>query len=87
MATLHKIINGTACNSADWPNSERSEQSKVDPILNKLVQAILHHPMKGCISVPWVFSYYYQNCRQHREVFIARELACMQLLDVLDKIT
>lgn len=85
MATTHKVINSIKCNSADWTNCERSTISKADP-LDALVQQILHHPMKDCISVAWVFSYQYQKLKRLYDVTESRIQACAVVIIKLDNL-
>ena len=83
MATTHRVIHRIQCNSADWSNCERSIASIKDP-LDSFIQQILHHPMKDCISVPWLFSYYYQQMRTRFDVNEARIQACALVVIKLD---
>lgn len=85
MATTHKTIHGIACNTADWYNCEKSLASFVDATFDNVVQKIMHHTMKDCISIPWLFSYNYQILRKTElTVETARYQACVQVLKALD---
>ncbi len=85
MATAHRIINRIACNSADWHNCERSLSSINDP-LDSLIQQIMHHPMKDCVSVPWLFSYHYQQMRKRHDVEESKIQACALVVIALDRL-
>ena len=86
MATTTKIINGITCISSDWPNVERAKYSCEDEELDKLIQSILHHPLKDFISVPWVFSYFYKTARQEFEPSDAAKSACKAVLNRMNEL-
>jgi len=44
----------------------------------------MHHPMKDCLSVPWVFSYHYQKMRKKYDVNEARIQAAALTVIKLD---
>lgn len=84
MATAHKIIDGIQCNTADWYNFVASPNQQLS---ESLIAAILNHPMVDCISVPWMFSYHYQQQKkQHSSLSYARYISCKQVLDKLNRL-
>lgn len=80
MATIQKVINEIECNSADWHNllAYPAEEHKT------LIQSITQHPMVDCISVPFLFSYYYRwYKKQEVSTSYARYVSCKLVLEKL----
>jgi hypothetical protein len=86
MPTNTHTINGRECFSSDWPNTTYCNGRFKHPELYKLIREINEHPMKDCISVPWVFSYHYRPMREHMNINDARAHACRKILQVLNSI-
>lgn len=84
MATRFKAINGTLCSSADWGNLTAATKSIQITELDALIQKILHHPMKSCISVLWVYSYYYRKAKIAGDYTFPETKACKKVLKILD---
>lgn len=84
MPTLHRNINGVDCNSSDWTNCLRSTSANEEK-LHEVIQTILEHPMKDCVSLPFLFSYHYGQLFKD-DVPAARYRAAVRVLAALNKL-
>jgi hypothetical protein len=83
MTTSRKIINTVHCSSSDWPNLLASTKSIANVEMDKTIQAILHHPLKDLVSVPFMFSFAYRQARKWHNPEKAAMIACKEVEEKL----
>lgn len=86
-----RTINGVTCLSCDWTNCIVSVNNNSK--LAEVVAEIQAHPMQGCVSIPFLFSYNYKtlcNAASRGSTAESKETlrykACLRVLQTLNAI-